>query len=154
MQTNDTISDRFWSKVDRSAGPDACWPWIAGCFNTGYGAFSIYGSNRLAHVCAWYFTYGEWPTQNILHRCDNRPCCNPKCLFQGTSFDNSRDMVSKNRSAIGERHGSAKLTDSKVRKIRRLYTKGWTQNRLAQRYGVHQTVIGDIVRGLTWTHIL
>lgn len=23
--------DRFWAKVDTSAGPDACWPWTGAC---------------------------------------------------------------------------------------------------------------------------
>src|SRR5438874_974236 len=31
------LKDGFWSKVDKSGGPDACWPWT-GCINAwGYG---------------------------------------------------------------------------------------------------------------------
>jgi len=31
------LPDRFWSKVDQSAGPNACWPWTAYRNPGGYG---------------------------------------------------------------------------------------------------------------------
>lgn len=33
------IAARFWSKVDKSGGKNACWPWMAGSFPPGYGVF-------------------------------------------------------------------------------------------------------------------
>ena len=34
---------------------------------------------------------------HILHRCDNRKCCNPQHLFWGTASDNVRDCILKGR---------------------------------------------------------
>jgi hypothetical protein len=31
------LAERYWSKVDKSGGPDACWPWTAGRSAGGYG---------------------------------------------------------------------------------------------------------------------
>lgn len=109
--------ERFWEKVDRSGGPEACWPWT-GATQKGYGAFGLEdGKIVRAHRFMWEITYGPIPDGlNVLHHCDNRPCCNPHPthLFLGTFQDNTLDMVIKGR------HGTAKtrLTDSLVRYIR------------------------------------
>src|SRR4051812_32294014 len=63
--------DRFYSYIDCSGGPDACWPWIGCCFPNGYGQIKFAGKTRSAHVVAWYLTFGKWPTLQILHRCDS-----------------------------------------------------------------------------------
>jgi hypothetical protein len=48
----------------------------------------------------------------------------------------------------GENHGQAKLTNVQVQEIRCLYGSGrWTQQRLAERFGVHQTRISHLVAG-------
>jgi len=89
----------FWSKVDRSAGPDACWPWLASCVRGGYGGLRLrpFGS-FLAHRVAYQLTYGDLSADLLVcHKCDNPPCCNPACLFQGTYLENIRDAVSKGR---------------------------------------------------------
>jgi hypothetical protein len=39
---------RFWSKVDTSAGPCGCWPWTAARAR-GYGRFFWDGKVRQAH---------------------------------------------------------------------------------------------------------
>lgn len=31
------LAERFWPKVDKSGGPDACWPWLGGINGDGYG---------------------------------------------------------------------------------------------------------------------
>ncbi len=46
MRTKYTLTDkaieRFWSKVDRSGSPDACWLWVAKVtHHYGYGTFWI-----------------------------------------------------------------------------------------------------------------
>jgi hypothetical protein len=91
---------RFRAKVD-VRGPDECWPWMA-CLNTyGYGAFTIgYGAARRtekAHRVAFFLEHGRWPVPYGYHRCDNRPCCNPAHIFEGTAVDNNADMRAKGR---------------------------------------------------------
>ena len=102
-----TWQERFWAKVDRSGGPDACWIWTGGRKGRGYGEF--YKDHRLlgAHRVAWELAIGPIPNGlDCLHSCDNPPCCNPAHLFLGTQADNNADMVAKGRDARGDKNGS------------------------------------------------
>jgi hypothetical protein len=54
----------------------------------------------------------------------------------------------------GEAHVNAKLTADGVREIRRLLTEGGlSQKRIAERFGVTQSVIGRIAAGKSWRHV-
>jgi uncharacterized protein (DUF2336 family) len=56
--------------------------------------------------------------------------------------------------ARGAANASTKLTESKVLEIRRIYGNGEaTQRALARRFGVTQSVIGNIVRRELWKHV-
>lgn len=91
----------FWSKVIR-LGPEECWNWKAGCFDTGYGAFRFNGKQAKASRIAWIFTNGDIPKNlYVLHHCDNKKCCNPSHLFLGTNGDNIRDYISKGHTLSG-----------------------------------------------------
>ena len=100
--------ERFWAKVDRSGGPDACWPWTAGRYRAGYGHFRINGKMERAHRVAWVLLRGPIPEgQDVLHTCDSPPCCNAeRHHFLGTDLDNAADRVAKGRSATGARNGA------------------------------------------------
>jgi hypothetical protein len=85
--------------VERS-GPDECWEWTKGT-SMGYGRvyvselFSPYWTHRLA----WEAAFGPVPDGLcVLHKCDNRRCCNPNHLFLGTRCDNMKDMAAKGRA--------------------------------------------------------
>lgn len=75
MPTRDTrpMSERFWEKVDRSGGPDACWLWCAS-LRQGYGQFAIArGHITTAHRAAWLITNGEFPAPGLYvrHLCES-----------------------------------------------------------------------------------
>lgn len=95
-----TDPDRFWQRVDKSAGPDECWPYQGEFNNLGYGRFVIEWNPRrvrvLAHRLSFELTYGIHPTV-VMHSCDNPPCCNPNHLTNGTQSDNLRDAEAKGR---------------------------------------------------------
>lgn len=94
--------DRFHRKVDRSAGPDQCWPWTGEKHVHGYGLLAVYsGGHRrrlLAHRVAFVLAGGELgPLDVVRHRCDNPLCCNPRCLESGSQADNIRDAIDRGR---------------------------------------------------------
>ena len=62
--------------------------------------------------------------------------------------------VLNNRTARGERQGHSKLTEDDVIQIRRLYATGeYTQQEIADMYGVRGSNIGAIVRLESWAHV-
>jgi hypothetical protein len=120
----DTEAERFWSKVERSGGPDACWMWLAGTDGLGYGRFNRTDRRRAsaqigAHRMAWLLTHDEElpPTIPLRHTCDTPGCVNPKHLFKGSDADARRDAMLKGRpylSYVGRRthcQRGHKLTD-------------------------------------------
>lgn len=90
---------RFWSKIEMR-GSVPCWAWTAGTFRSGYGAYKWEGKIRRAHRVAWELCYGPIPDGlHVLHRCNNRACCNPVHLYLGDHFDNMRDRKAAGKYA-------------------------------------------------------
>lgn len=92
--------ERFWSHVDKSGGPDACWPWTGTPRNkAGYGAFSVGGTLYVAHRWLLGRLRGEplkWPDEIGCHRdvCGTfKGCCNPAHLYVGTHSENTLDAI-------------------------------------------------------------
>jgi len=96
-----SVEDRLWSSLDKSAGPAGCWPFTGQRMRRGLPYGLIFDRRtRRAHRVAWELTHGPIPEGlNVLHRCDNPPCCNPAHLFLGTDGDNAADREAKGRSA-------------------------------------------------------
>ncbi len=85
-----TLDDRFWSKVDRSAGADACWPWLAHA-DGGYGRFMYEGRPHPAHRIAYQLAVGPIPLDlEIDHLCYVTRCVNPAHLEAVTRQENLR----------------------------------------------------------------
>lgn len=156
-----SMEARLSAKVDRSGGPDACWPWTDSTTQKGYGRIRRGGggSPRIgAHQAAFEIVNGPVPVGMIVcHRCDNPPCCNPAHLFLGTVAENNADKMAKGRHRYGQwdrAHGNTKLTASDVRTIRQEYADGTaTQVGLASRFGVHPETIRGIIRMNSWAHV-
>lgn len=153
---NQRAPDRFWAKVDKSGGPDACWEWQGTRAPNRYGSVTFHNRAVSTHRLAWELTHGPitdglW----VLHRCDNPPCCNPAHLFLGTPTDNAQDRNAKGRAntARGERTGHAKLTDAQVLDIRARYAAGETGRALAREYGVSPAAVSNIMTGKRWRHL-
>lgn len=156
---NDKDIARFWTKVDKR-GPDECWEWKTSLSHEGYGQFYVsvpVRKNLRAHRVAFLIHHGRWPAECCCHACDNRRCCNPSHLFDGTHADNARDRVVKGRSGgnfsyFGERHWKSVLTSSDVEKAMSL--RGALNNRaIGAMFGVSKEAIKAVFAGRTWTRV-
>lgn len=156
-------ADGFWSKVSK-AGPDDCWPWTGHTNERGYGTYAYAkGKAGKAHRIAFELTYGPITDGKIVcHFCDNPPCCNPGHLWLGTYAENNADRQAKGRTVSqfgatysgprprGEAHGSAKLTEDQAREI---LARPEHNALLAREYGVSESTIGRLRRGIIWSHL-
>lgn len=151
--------NRFWSKVKQG---DGCWEWQASKFHHGYGCFGVRNEDgtyrtSYAHRVSWEMANGPIPDgMFVLHKCDNRACVRPDHLWLGTQTDNMRDCSDKGRKPgipkFGASNPGAKLTDAHVKIIRYVGNR-LSQQRLADEFGVSQTLIGCVLRRKIWPHV-
>lgn len=77
---NEAVVQKFWAKVDKSAGPDECWRWLGHLYE-GYGNFSLGGMGMKAHRVAMFIAGHSVPDgMHVDHICRNRACVNPSHL--------------------------------------------------------------------------
>lgn len=150
--------EKHADKIEYGA-PSGCWLWSAGTNDWGYGQVRVGGRQRYAHREAFEAENGAGSAGGrvVRHRCDTPACVYPGHLKIGTQADNVRDRDERGRQAKGDANGLAKLTDDDIRMIRATYVRGCPINgqyALARRFGVHQTLIGMIVRREIWKHVL
>jgi hypothetical protein len=148
-----TLQQRLDRDIDKSGGPNACWPWTRYRMPKGYGQFFWDGKIRLAHRYAYIAKRGPIPDHVLVrHKCDNPPCCNWRHLIKGDKSDNWRDAHERGFTRIlrGEQSGQAKLTTRQVRQILK-----WKEShaKTAKRYGVGPTTIGSIRQRKYWKHV-
>ncbi len=144
------------------AAPDgACWNWKRTRNNQGYGTLTVDGKAAFAHRLAYQLSHGPIPPGcHVLHKCDNAGCINPDHLEAGTQSKNMADCHARGRSKIpvirmpGETNGSAKLTERQVAEIKGRVNAGHVQQRIADDYGVSQTLISAIKRNLLWPSVV
>lgn len=147
------LVDRFWAQVTKGAPAD-CWPWRGYPDHNGYGKINggterpgWHIATRLAYE---YGTGAPAGALHVLHRCDNRACCNPAHLFLGTNADNVRDKVAKGRQRPGEKAPSALFANAVAERIRARTAAGETCAALAREYGVATSTISRIKRSKTY----
>lgn len=151
-----SLADRFWSKVDRRDAEE-CWPWTAARNEHGYGVMRPEGQRSgptiKAHRVSLMLAGVEIDGLLIRHSCDNPPCVNPTHLSVGTPADNAADMVNRGRQARGSRKSVSKLTEQQVAEIRARAAVGELHRILAAEYGVSRPTISRIVNRRGWTHV-
>ncbi len=155
-------TERFWSKVDKSGGDTACWPWMMSVDKDGYGQYRLHGRrgrNLKAHRIAYQIANGSIdPELFVLHSCDNPPCCNPAHLRQGTHIENMSDMSLRGRSKKtgypGTKNVKCVLTEHEVLVIFNRVTSGENPRLLGIEFGVARTTIEAIKLRKTWKHLL
>lgn len=140
------------------SGPDECWPWQR-CIRNGYGAIKHHGKVIGAHRVAYVIANGEPEDGHIVrHTCDNKICCNPSHLVEGTPADNVHDMHERGQARVlqGALRPNSVLTEPLVRAIRLIReTLGYTHRRIAAELGLeaHVDAVKGVVEGKSWKHL-
>jgi hypothetical protein len=152
---------RFWSKVDISGGPDACWPWKGG-MDKGYGRFKVRGRKMLAHRYSLELHLGR-PIQDGLlacHRCNYGACVNPAHLYEGTQRDNMQDAIGagtfqvyRGGSQPGEKAPHTTLLEHEALDIYQRACAGENYRSIASEYGISRDTVKDIKNGRSWASI-
>lgn len=144
------IAERFWAKVQKLEGEDACWVWTGSRDDVnGYGHIQIDRRPHLAHRVAFELQNGPIPDGHfVLHRCDNPPCQRGSHLFTGTAAVNMEDKVQKHRQSRGARHGRARLSAEQVAEMRRLDDgKRGRVRQLAKQFQISESHAWHLLRG-------
>lgn len=117
--------------------PDTgCWTTLGGTTPVGYGKITEGRRTHLLHRWMYERVVGPIPEGKQLHHvCRNKGCCNPAHM---------RVVTLKEHRAID----TVRLADDEVRAIVLLaVTKTMTRARIAERFGVHESYVGMLVRG-------
>jgi hypothetical protein len=154
--------------VDKSGGPNACWP-IKGVPN-GSGYVQMDAGDRLPNGTYRRIGVHQWALEQKLgrklsqrspgkkgevtrHTCHNSLCGNPDHVVVGSQKNNIEDTrIAGRRGRTGPPGGQ--LNEDAVRAIRDKYAAGGiTQMELSRQYGVVQPVISQVIRREIWRHV-
>lgn len=136
-----------------------CWEWQGACFQNGYGRLGTPVETKgesihRTHRYAFYLANGKIKKSlSILHKCDNRICCNPKHLYQGDHRQNMRDMTARGKQALGSKSGKSVFIEDDITFIRAFYKAGFTYSALAEMYVSAKSTISNIVTYQVWNHV-
>jgi len=140
-----TIDNSFVSLlsfIDAEGGCDTCWQWLSGTNTFGYGRISINGKRRIVHREMYKSFYGPIKNGNVVrHSCDNRRCCNPLHLLQGTQKENVKDMVERQRIP-------SMISNETVLEMFQYWEKGYSQRDISKIFGYPQGTISNCFKRL------
>lgn len=124
-----------------------CWPYSRN--SAGYGRVWLGGRLHQTHRIVCERIHGAAPDgcTDVAHGCANRACCNPAHLRWATPKENASDRIKHDTHMRGLRHPGAKLSDEQALYIIR-NPEGLTQNALARQFGISQTLVSYLQRGL------
>lgn len=88
----------------------------------------------------------------VRHKCDIRDCINLDHMILGTPKDNNQDISDRNRHnpPVGERSGTAKLSEKQVLEIRNSTDSQYT---IAKKYDINQSQVSRIKTNKRWSHL-
>lgn len=87
----------------------------------------------------------------VRHKDGNRKHPKLANLEYGTEKENSKDKLRHGTDARGERNASSLLSEDEVHEV--LELKGlWTQQEIADEFGISRQAVSDIHRGITWSY--
>lgn len=132
---------------------DDCLVWPYARLTNGYGHMYFHGKSRTVSSVVCEQIHGPAPTQmhEAAHSCGkgHEGCITPRHLRWATPVENRADKLIHGTANLGERNGSAKLTEADVLEIRSM--KGMrTQQKIADKFGVSRSLISMLHSGKVW----
>jgi len=136
-----------------------CREWTGARNGSGYGfytflcteyGFSVYGTtHKVAYMLVHPFYTGKNP---IIHRCENKLCCNLEHLKEGTHGENRRRAVFSTwtNNPYSQTH---RLSMTSARKARKLHSEGATIKTLAETFDVCYATMYNIINNLSYLEL-
>lgn len=144
----------MWLKdrVNHDGAECLIWPFFRLPAPHGRGMLGYMGRQNYAHRLMCIFVHGDPPTpkHEAAHNCGNGHlgCVHPKHIEWKTRSQNQQDRK-KHGTQAGNCNGpTGKLSFEAADEIRRLYDSGALQRDLAERFGVTESAISKICKGL------
>jgi len=115
-------------------------------------------TRMVSHLVADAFLPAKTPTDTVVRHLNDDPSDNRAVnLARGTVSDNAHDAIRNGKwhPSNGSANGQAKLTEDNAREIRRLCATGkFSQQELALKFGVADSVICRIINRRAWKHVV
>lgn len=142
-----TDDDRFWARVDRSAGDDGCWLWIGPTVGAGLPSWVEIDRRVIPPAQrALELSLGQplRPSLALIRLCDTPTCVNP------IHHHASSRAGYQPHTQRGEARPNARLTWEIVADIRARHQAGESQASLAREYRVSTGSLSMIVNRTIW----
>jgi len=143
----------FEKRVAKYSKADGdCIVWFGGRDKNGYGLVhdELFKKTRRVHRAVFERAHGPIPSGIfICHACDNPSCINLDHLFAGTPKENTQDMLAKGRRKKSRRdtaHHATKIPHARRDEIRAREAEGVSQTKVAEEFGVSQSLVSQICR--------
>ncbi len=92
----------IWKFVDKK-DKKSCWNYVGSTFSGRYGRFFLDGKAVCAHRVVYQLCNGEIPSSLfVMHKCNNKLCCNPNHLTTGTNSENQRHASMSGAFNVGK----------------------------------------------------
>lgn len=151
-------------KIDRgflsaSGKPSLCWEFTGGKFANGYGRVHGKDSGEIkAHRHSYVLVKGAVGKKNgkarmVLHKCDNRACCNPSHLYVGDHRRNMKDMTDRGRQARGETSPRSMHKELEVSFAKLLLSLNFSYTDVQDMMLLSRTTVGRFANDAGWIHV-
>lgn len=166
-QTLKNADPKFFQKLKKeyrgyvtpSGRPSSCWEFTGGKFANGYGRVYANPTGEIkAHRYSYVLTKGDIGRKNnkklmVLHKCDNRSCCNPNHLYVGDHRKNMKDMTDRSRQARGETSGRSLHKEKEVAFAKLLLSVDFSYTDVQDMMLLSRTTVSRFAKGNSWAHV-